>query len=148
MSKGWFVWRIVATVILVGLLAAGGIAIHRLGWAQGYAAGQLEAGEGAAQLPGAFPGFGHPGWHFGFHPFFGAGLILTVGLGLLMLALVGKLVRLWVWGSVGRRWTMPPRPMDPRWARRWHRYHGPVPPWCWGEPPQGEDEPETEDAAA
>jgi hypothetical protein len=123
MSKTWFVVRVLTTLVVIGLLIIGGFAIHRIGWSQGYVAGQLAAGgeEGAA-APYAPYSFGHPGRYFGFAPFpFGAGLFLTVGLLILLLIGIGRIFRFWAWRMTG----------GPQ-GQYWHRPHGPMPRWCWG----------------
>ena len=43
MSKKWLVWRALAALIIIGLLVVGGLAVHYMGWSEGYAAGQLAA---------------------------------------------------------------------------------------------------------
>jgi len=157
MSKKWFLVRalvaLVVTGLLVGLLIIGGLAIYRTGWSQGYVAGQLAAeGEDVATAPYLHYGFGYIGRPVGFAPFlFGAGLLF------LLFVAVGQLFRLLAWKKVmaGRPW-----PPAAHWARRWHRFHGPVPhgpvpPWCWGwekpseeETRKAEAEPNAETGAA
>jgi hypothetical protein len=113
MSKKWFVVKALATLIIIGLLILGGFTIHRIGWSQGYQMGQLVAGgEKGAVAP---YGFGYPG------------LFLTVGLLLLLLVVIGKFLRLLIWGP----WMMVGGPRYAHWARHWHRPHGHMPPWCW-----------------
>ena len=87
MSKKWIVWRVVATLLLVGLLIAGGVAAYRAGWSQGYGAGQATAGgEEGATLPYPSPGWGRIGRPLAFMPFlFGAGLLFKLALGLVFL---------------------------------------------------------------
>jgi hypothetical protein len=153
MSK-WFVFRALAALVLVGLLIAGGPAVYRVGWLRGYAAGQLaiESGEGEV-TPYALPGFGHPGWHFSF-----PSLLIGAGVFFLLLIVLGNLFRWLIWRKV-----MAEGPW--RWARHWHRFHGPfpyayegehsgpfpcgpVPPWCWGwEKPAREESSEAEPGA-
>ena len=161
MSRVRFLLGIAATLIVIGLLVAGGVAIYRTGWRQGYSMAQLLGyGEDAAGTPNPSFGFGHPGWHVG-SPFLrgGAGPILRVGVlfGLLFFTFIVfvKLFRLltWkmVWGIAGGRW-----------ARHWHRRggpvpphgsvssrgpvasHGPMPPWCWdwGKPSEEKAQPD------
>jgi len=121
MSKTRFLVVPLAALIIIGLLILGGLAIHRIGWSEGYRMGQLAAGdkEGAV-VPYAPYGFGH------------AGPFLTVGLLLLLLIVIGKFFRLWAWRMVGQPWMMARGPKGEHWARHWHRPHGPMPPWCWG----------------
>ena len=107
-----------AALIVVGLVIGGGFAIHRISWSQGYRMGQLAAGgEEGALAP---YGLGRPG------------LLLTAGVILLVLLVIGKFFRFWAWKMVGAPWMMAHRPEGARWARHWHRPHGPMPPWCWG----------------
>ena len=129
MSKKWFWWRALATLILVGLLIAGGVAIHYAAWSQGYAMGQLAVeGEEAAIAP-YMP---HIGWPFGFvpHPF-GVGLLFKAVLGLLFFAMICKLIRFVIWGAAFRPMMAGPWPRHWRRAARWRRMHGPMSPWCW-----------------
>lgn len=141
-SRNWFVWRAVAMVVLIGLLVAGGFAIHRLGWSQGYAAAELAAAGEEAPTPPLAP----PGWRpvgFAYWPL--GGLLVALLVGLVLLAFVGKLLRLVLWGSMtGLAAGGPAR--AGLWRHHWHPMHGPVPPWYgpWperpGESPQEGDE--------
>jgi len=128
MSKIRFLVVSLAALIIIGLLILGGLAIHRIGWSQGYKVGQLVAGseEGATVAYGPY-GFGY------------SGLFLTIGLLLLLLVVIGKFFRFWAWKMAwepwmmaGRPWKMAHGPKGEHWARHWHRPHGPMPPWCWG----------------
>ena len=148
MSKKWFWMRALVMLVIVGLLAGGGVALYRAGWSQGYVAGHVVEGEEGAMTS---PGFGYPGWHFMPVPYraapflFGAGF-LKVGLLLLFLAVIAKMLRFVLWGPAWRFGMAGPR------FRRiagWHRMHGPMPPWCWGweephEEQTGEVEPEAD----
>lgn len=151
-NKNWFLWRGLASLVLIGLLVVGGLATHYAGWSQGYAAGQLAAGGGEVVTPPYLP---HAGWPVGFALYApGAGLLLMlkVVLLLLFLAVTGKLMRFVIWGPAWRLGMAGPhfrRGADWRRAARWHRMHGPVPPWCWGweeprEEQPGEVEPEAD----
>jgi hypothetical protein len=146
MSKIRFLVVPLAVLIIVGLLILGGLAVHRIGWAEGYRMGQLAAGgEEGAVAP------------YGFDY---RGLFLTIGLLLLLLIVIGKFFRFWAWKTVGGPWMMAGGPWKmasalkgERWARHWHRPHGPVSPWCWGwEEPSEEKaekaEPDAETGAA
>jgi hypothetical protein len=128
MSKTRF-WVVPLTALIVAaLLILGGFAIHHISWSQGYRMGQLAAGgEGVAVVPYAPCGFGH------------SGLFITIGLLFLLLIVMGKFFRFWAWKTVGGPWVMAHAPWmmaggakDADWARHWHRFHGPMPPWCWG----------------
>jgi hypothetical protein len=137
MSRRWFRFLLsaLAALVVVGLVIGGGFAIHRISWSQGYRMGQLAAGgeEGAV----APYGLGRPG------------LLLTAGVLLLVLLVIGKFFRFWAWKMAwgpwmmaGGPWAMARRPPGRRWtahrAAHWHRPHGPMPPWCWGwdQPPE------------
>ena len=121
------IWaRVLAAVVAIGLLVAGGVLVYRAGWSQGYVT-SLPVVEGEEAEAPAF-GFGHPGWRFASVPYraapfmFGAGF-LKIGLLVLFLAVLGRMFRFVLWGTAGQ-FRHP--------AARWHRMHGPVPPWCWG----------------
>jgi hypothetical protein len=121
-SRNWFVWRAVAAVVLIGLLVGGGFAIHRLGWSQGYAAAELTAqGEEMPTPPLAPPGWRPIGFARG-------GLLVSILLGLLFLAFVGRLLRIIMWGAMAgpvMGWhAMGGSRRHPR-----HWMHGQVPPW-------------------
>jgi hypothetical protein len=120
-NGNWFAWRALAAVVLIALLVAGGFAIHRLGWSQGYTAAELVAEGEEAPTPPLAP----PGWR-PMRPSVG-GLLVTLLLGLIALAFVGKLLRVVLWGALagpamGGPW------MAGSWRHHWHRMHGPVPP--------------------
>ena len=150
MSKNWLWVKALAALIIIGLLILGGLAIHRVGWSQGYKVGQLAAGSDV----GATASYGSYGFRY-------SGLFVTIGLLLLLLIVVGKFFRFWAWkmawgpwmmaggpwmmahGPKGKRWTR-------HWAKHWHRPHGPMPPWCWDweEPDEEKAEPDAETSAA
>jgi hypothetical protein len=143
MSKNWFWVKALAALIIIGLLILGGLAIHRVGWSQGYKLGQLAAGgEKSATVPYAAYGFRY------------SGLFLTIGLLLLLLIVVGKIFRFWAWKTIGGPWMMAHGPQGEywakHWARHWHRPHGPMPPWCWDweEPDEEKAKPDAETGAA
>jgi hypothetical protein len=134
MSRKWFLAVPLVALMIMGLLILGGLAIHRIGWSEGYRMGQLAAsGEGGVTSPYAPFGLGRPG------------LFITVGLGLLLLVVIGKVFRFWAWMTWGP-WMIAGGPMGTHWARHGVRPHGPVPPWCWdwGKPPEEKAEPDAE----
>jgi hypothetical protein len=146
MSKAKFLVVSLAALIIIGLVILGGLAIHRIGWSQGYKVGQLAAGseEGAA-VP-----YGPYGFRY-------SGLFLTIGLLLLLLIVVGKFFRFWAWKmawgpsrTAWGPWMMAHGPRGERWARHWHRPHGPMPPWGWDweEPSEEKAEPDAETGTA
>lgn len=156
----WFLARAVATLILIGLLVGGGFALYYAGVSRGYAVSGLaaEGGEAAkpAFLPGSFPLFGyHHYWPFGM-----IGMLFGIVLFFVFIAIIAKLIRFVVWGSVFRHaWHGPwARPWYGPYGRRayrryarWHRHGPPMPPWCWDwdededqEAEKAGDEPETD----
>lgn len=155
MSKKWILWRVLATLLLAGLLIAGGVATYYAGWSRGHAVSQVAVeGEEGVTLPYPTRDFGRIGRPLAFMPFlFGAGLLFKIALGLVFLAVVGKLVRFIVWGAAFRPMMCGPGPMRGPRAARWHRrrhVHGPMPPWCWDwdKPFEDETEPDTDKAEA
>ncbi|MDY6874823.1 MAG: hypothetical protein SWK90_01270 [Chloroflexota bacterium] len=150
MSRKWLVVvaRVLAALIVIGLLVVGGAAVYRTGWSQGYMTGQsATGGEEIVTAPYAPHGFGYPGRHFGFPPFlFGAGL-LRIGLFVLLLGVIGRIFHF-------RAWRMACGPQGRYWAghRRWPHGpmpHGHMPRWCWGwEKPSEEAGPDAETGAA
>ena len=143
-KKGlWFVARAVAMLLLIGLVVAGGFTIHYISWSQGYTAGQLTAeGEEAATPPYLPDESGYLTWHARsvHHPFSVVGTLLKIGLCILFFVIVFKLIRFVIWGSMFRRamagpwvrhWHGHPGRRAYRRYARWHRMHGPMPPWCW-----------------
>ncbi len=140
MFRYGILWRILLALLLVGVLIAGGAAIYRTGWAQGYQVGALAANspntQGNNPLPyrgypygGFWPGYGFP---FFFPPF---GIFFGIGFFFLIFFLVGGLFRLFGW----RRWAGPYGPRywgpDPRWNREREEQNRPQP-GQGGEPPE------------
>jgi len=124
----------VAGVPLAGLLIPGGLAVHRLGWSQGYTAAEIAPNGGEVPSPPLAP----PGWR----PVLVEGpgsVLLYLALGLLFFALAGRLLRLIVWGAVaGPVMQWHPGACQVRYPRhRWHR-NGPAQygPW-WACPAAG-----------
>jgi hypothetical protein len=148
-DKNWFLWRALGSLVLVGLLIAGGVALHYAGWARGYQVGQLATEGEEAAAPAYPPYVGRP---FGFVPYlFGAGVLVKVVLLLVFIGIVGKLIRFLIWGACWRPAMAGPWPgQGPRayWRRaaRWHGRHGPVPPWGWGWYGPSDEEMEEPDA--
>jgi len=152
MSKQWFWIRALVMLIIIGLLAGGGLALYRAGWSQGYVAGQLAAeGEAVMPMPYLPYSFGYVGRPLGFAPF-----LLGAGLFFLLLGVIGKLLHFVLWGPAWRFGMVGPRfERGAGWHRaaRWQRMHGPMPPWCWGweephEEQPGEVEPEADTGKA
>lgn len=154
MFRHGFVWRLIATLLFVGLLVAGGFALFRAGFAQGYQVAALTAkagstGSTAPAVPGAGmmpfygmyprygfgPGFGFPGFFSPFRFLFGIGFFF------LMLFLVGGFIRMMVFGSfMRRRWAAAGQPGN--WEHGpWG--HGPWRSGPWGQGPEGQPNPES-----
>jgi hypothetical protein len=139
--ENWIVWRAIAVVVLISLMVGGGFAIHRLGWSQGYAAAELSAqGEEVPTPPLAPPGWRPVGLARG-------GLLVSILLGLVFFALVGRLLRVIMWGAAAgpaMRWHA----MGGAWRHPRHWMHGPVPPWYspWCRQP-GDTAPENDNRA-
>jgi hypothetical protein len=129
MFRKRFWWKALVALIVVGLFAAASAGTYRLGWFQGYAAGQA-TGEGVETEARPYLGLPH---HFGFpqarrYPglspfgFAGHGLLRVGALLLVMLLVLGFL------GRSARRIACGPE--DARWAGHghWHWHgHGPHP---------------------
>jgi hypothetical protein len=127
MNRSGFLWRILLTLVLVGVLVAGGIALYRTGWAQGYQAAVLVAGGKGGNTTPALPFYGvypysYPG--FGF-PFFAPfGLCLGIGFFLLVFFLFTGLFRFWGW----RHWAHRSWPgqwgfgSEAPWAGEWREH--------------------------
>ncbi len=129
MSRTRFLLIPLAAVIILGLLIVGSWAIHRIGWSEGYAVGQLAAeGVEGATAPYAPLGLSR------------LGLFLTVGLVFfLVLGVMATCFRFWAWRTVSGPWMMhgglrriAVGPNGEPWARYWHGHHHPMPPCCWG----------------
>jgi hypothetical protein len=124
--RGFFVVRIVAALLLIGLLALGGVALYRAGLAQGYAQGVLVAAASGEQTAPAAPvqpgmmlpyaGF-YPGWYFGFPPF--GGILGFFLFGFLLLLVLGALFRPRHWGyaPTGGPYGMHHHGFPPPWAK-------------------------------
>jgi hypothetical protein len=88
----------VAGILLIALLVAGGFAIHRLGWSQGYAAAEVTAEDEETPTLPLVPPMAQPYWQpVGFTS---GGLLLSLLLGLILLAFAAKLLRVVIWGAM------------------------------------------------
>jgi len=134
-----FLFSTLITLLLVGLLAAGGFAIYRMGLSQGYVAGAIAAGKTGAQ--GQPNGIGFP-W-FAYGPFFGFpffppfffvfALIALIWIFIFPLRLIARLISFWSWRVAGV-------PESEAWARSWHHYGRHMPPYWGGYPPTQADQ--------
>lgn len=131
LKSWWLVAKAIATLILIGLLVAGGFAVYHLGRSNGYAAGLLAAeGEGVVAQPYGWP---HGPGYYTRPALFGG--VLALVLILVLIAVVGKLISFVIWRPPWRFAMAGPWHRHWRHAQRrymrWHRMHGPMPPWCW-----------------
>ena len=134
MFRGRFIFSAVVTIVLLGLLAAAGFGLVRLGWNQGYAAGLLAEGADLAQ-PYLGPYFYGP-------RFFGGGFLsLLFGFGLFFF--FGMFIlRILFFGRHMRAWRRAGGPSPEEWRAHWGKW-GPGP---WREGPPG-SEPEAAETA-
>ena len=97
MFGGFRIWRFLFSLLLIGLLVAGGVALYQFAFAQGYQAGALASGStggnGTLAQPG-YPGYA-PYWPvFAFPLFFPPfGLFLGFGFIFFLFFIVGGLFR-------------------------------------------------------
>jgi len=135
MFRTGILWRFILVLVLLGVLAGGGLVLYRAGFDQGYQTAALTAGssgsETAPQPPyGVYPpgylwrGYGHFGF---FHPF---GWFFGIGFFLLVFFLFGGLFRLWGW----RRWGSGP-------GHPGYWGYGPHPGWYGQQPPAPGEKP-------
>lgn len=135
-SRNWFAGRAVAAIVLIMLLVAGGFALHRLGWSQGYVAAELVAQGGEAPTPLLAPS----GWR----PVgVGRGGLLLISLivGLILVAFVGKLLRVIIWGAMARP-AMCHHAVGGSWRHKRHWMNAPGLPWYgpwYGQPGGGSE---------
>jgi hypothetical protein len=128
MSKSSLFLVPLVLMVVVALLIAGGWAIHRVGWTEGYSVGMERSVGEASSVPYTPTGLSY------------LALFLTAGLSFLMLmGLISKLIGLWAVKSLAGPWMMAHRaPVGggarngERWAEHWYGRHRHVPPWCWG----------------
>jgi len=116
MFRFGFLFRFLLALLVIGGLVAGGVAIYRLGWVQGYQASILLSNKTAAP---AAPYYGYP--IMPFYPAFGFPFFLPlfgIGFFLLFLFVIGGLLRF----GMHRRWAEHPG------AGRWEGHGGP---WGW-----------------
>jgi hypothetical protein len=114
--RGYFIYRLLAALLVVGILAAAGVAVYRAGFTQGYLQAAAAAEEGGALTrPGSpyYPGFGWP--RFGFFPFFP--FVGFFFFGLLFFLFFRALFRPWHWGYPGPWHGYPPGWGAPPWAK-------------------------------
>ncbi len=142
MFRHGFIWRLLLSLLLVAVLAVGGVALYRAGFAQGYQAAALTAGTSGQATAPAVPYYGvapwgyGPGWGFPF--FFPFAPLLGFGFLLLVFLLIGGIFR------GGRRFAGPYGHGPGHWG-----YGGPDPRWgrAWGYEGQEQPKPQPEKGA-
>jgi len=145
-------WRIVALLILVALLVAGGFALHYVGWTGGYESGQAAECEDEAAAPDYVPE--DVDVYLRHSPFstYRYGLVSLLCRGVFLLLLFAGIVKLVSFIIFGSHWGFGMMRMH-RWPgprsyrrhmRRMHRRwaHGPYGGWWWG--PWDEEDEETD----
>jgi len=135
MFRGRFFTTALAFLVLTTLLLAGGYALARAGWSQGYSAG-LQAG--GSEIAPVVPFRPYGPLALGFFPLFcGFGLLFFFGLFVLRFLFFGR--RAWRWrqhgGPEGGPWMGP-------WGRG-HGEHGHRPPWQRDPPEEGTAPPDS-----
>jgi hypothetical protein len=109
MFRFGFLIRFLLALLIIGGLVAGGVALYRVGWAQGYQTGVLLSNKTAAPGVPAVPYYGYPMMpYYGYGPGFGFPFIFPlVGIGffLLFLFFIGGLFRFGMhrhWANAGQ----------------------------------------------
>ena len=134
MFRFGFIFRFLLALLIIGGLVAGGVAIYRLGWAQGYQTSLLvnnKAGAPAQPAMPVVPYYGYPMMpYYGYGPGFGFHFFPLIGIGffLFFLFIIGGLFRFG---------------MHRRWAQAGHGpWEGHGGPWGWHdkEPDKGQGE--------
>ena len=114
MFRFGFLFRFLMALVLIGVLVAGGVALYRGAFAQGYQVGAAAVRSAAPAVPGTqvvpAPYYGYPpfayGYGYGFRPFFPFGPLLGIGFFLLFIFFIGGLFRFgmrrhWAAGGYG-----------------------------------------------
>ncbi len=106
MFRFGFLFRLLLALLIIGGLVAGGVAIYRLGWAQGYQTSVLLSSKtGAPAQPAlpAVPYYGYPMMPYYYGPHFGFPFLPLIGIGffLFFLFIIGGLFRF----GMHRRWA-------------------------------------------
>lgn len=114
--RGFIVFRILMTILVIGALAVGGLMLFRAGQAQGYALGLAAASSSGTAVQPAAPVMPYyPGYYFHppffFFPF--GGLFGLLFFGFLFFGLIGRAFRFHAWRAGG------PHGYPPHWAKDW-----------------------------
>lgn len=123
MFRGSIIFRVLASLLLVGALVAAGIMLFQAGQAQGYAMGL--AADGKTISPPAGPGMMVPGYGYGFgywRPhFFPFGLFFCL-IPLLFFFLFGGLFRAFAWRMHPGPWGYGPEGQGHWDPHHWHTH--------------------------
>jgi len=132
MFRFGFLFRFLFALLLIGLLAVGGMALFRSGYTQGYQVGALAASAASKGTTPPLPAYGYPpmGLYPGYgYPMYGSpfGLFFGIGLFVLFLFMIGGIFRMMAWrhwaGAHGSEFKGPDfGPGGPPWHRHWHEY--------------------------
>jgi len=136
MFRFGFLFRILLALLIIGGLVAGGVAIYRLGWAQGYQASALLSNKSGTAVQPALPGMPYYGYpmmpYYGYRPGFGFPFFPLIGIAffLFFLFIIGGLFRF----GMHRHWAQAQAGHGP-----WEGRGGP---WGWHdkEPGKGQGE--------
>jgi hypothetical protein len=127
---GSFIVRLLLALVLIGLLVAGGTALYRAGWANGYQAAAVSAGNAGKAVTPPVPYFAYPPAYFGpgyFYPgFFPFGPLLGIGFFLLVFFLIGGIFRF----AFYRRWAGKYGSGGPYGPGGWGHHFDPDSPWA------------------
>jgi hypothetical protein len=121
--RGFFI-RFILALVLIAVLALGGMALFRGGWSQGYQAGVIAASSAEGEALPVPPYYGGLA-RYPYTPGFGFPLLacfLGIGFFMLVFFLFGAIFRPWGWaGHYHRGWRYGRK--RPPWARGWEEHH-------------------------
>jgi hypothetical protein len=138
MYKGFFVLRLIGSLVLLVALVLGGVALFNAGWSQGYMAGAALSAPAAAAPAAPVMPYGYYPHHMFFPGFMGFGLLLIPALLLGLVFLAGlrfiffRPMMMWHGHHFGPMGPMGPfGPMsgrcDPqemeKWRQEWQKWH-------------------------
>jgi hypothetical protein len=115
--RGFFLFRILGALLIIGLLAGAGAMLFQAGQAQGFALGAATAGK-ELTLPAPMPYYGYSFMYPHFFPF---GMFFGIIPLVLILFLIGGIFRRFAWGRT-------PMGGGPHGHYPWGREHQPTQP--------------------
>ena len=132
MFRFGFIFRFLLALLIIAGLVAGGVAIYRMGWVQGYQTSTLLSNKSGAPAQPALPAvpyYGYPMMPYGYGPGFGLHFffpLVGIGFFLFFLFIIGGLFRFG---------------MHRRWAQAGHGpWEGHGGPWGWHDKEPGQDQ--------